>query len=407
MALKLQKGALQMGARWHTRRLLGILAAPLLLAGVLTGLGSTAASALTCQAWTGGQPANPNDINGGDSLSAVAMLNACNVWAVGEAGNGTTLIEHWTGGSTWTVVPSPSPGELFNFLSSVRGISPTDMWAVGFDANADGSVEKSLILHWDGKSWTQTPSPSPGTFTQLTGVRAISATDAWAVGTVGNGIGTATQTLTLHWDGTSWTRVPSPSPGGALNSFLTGVTATSGSDVWAVGDYISSQDPSVTLLTLTLHWDGTSWKQVDSPSPGPAGLTQLTSVDATSPTDAWAVGFFPDGTSNRNLILHWDGTSWSQVASPNPLFDDQLDGVAATSAGSAVAVGTGQAAAKGVVTSAVTLRWDGTAWAPAPSLQKGGTPITLTGVAAIAPTEAWAVGSFGPTPDQTLAFHLK
>ena len=95
------------------------------------------------------------------------------------------------------------------------------------------------------------------------------------------------------------------------------------------------------------------------------------------------------------------------MASPNPLFDNQLDGVAATSAGSAVAVGTGQAAAKGVVTSAVTLRWDGTAWTPAPSLQKGGTPITLTGVAAVSSTEAWAVGIFGPTPDQTLAFHLK
>jgi hypothetical protein len=72
-----------------------------------------------------------------------------------------------------------------------------------------------------------------------------------------------------------------------------------------------------------------------------------------------------------------------------------------------VAVGTGQSAPKGAVTSAVTLRWDGAAWTPAPSLQKGGTPITLTGVAAISSTEAWAVGIFGPTPDQTLAFHFK
>ena len=47
-----------MGARWHTGRLLRVFAAPLLLGGVLTGLGSTAASALTCQGWTGGQPAN-------------------------------------------------------------------------------------------------------------------------------------------------------------------------------------------------------------------------------------------------------------------------------------------------------------------------------------------------------------
>jgi hypothetical protein len=378
----------------------------LLLGGVLTGLGSTAASAsaLTCQAWTGGQPANPNDTGSGDSLSGVAMINSCNVWAVGGTGGRTTLIEHWTGGSTWTVVPSPSPGEGLNFLTSVSGISATDIWAVGTDSNADGTVEKSLILHWNGTRWTQSPSPSPGTFNQLTGVHEISANDAWAVGTVSNGAGF--QTLTLHWDGTSWTQVASPSPGGQFNTFLTGVTATSGGDVWAVGDYISSQDPSVTLLSLILHWDGTSWKQVDSPSPGPVGLTQLTSVAATSPTNAWAVGFFPDGTADRNLILHWDGTSWSQVPSPNPLEDNQLDGVTATSADSAVAVGTGQAAPKHALTQAVTLRWDGTSWTPVPSIQKS-TEITMTGVSAVSSTETWAVGFFDPTPTKTLAFHLK
>ena len=149
-----------MGARWHTGRLLRVFAAPLLLGGVLTGLGSTAASALTCQAWTGGQPANPNDTGSGDGLNGVAMINSCDVWAVGGTGGRTTLVEHWTGGSTWTVVPSPSPGDGLNFLTSVSGISSTDIWAVGTDSNADGTVEKSLILHWNGISWQQVPGPS-------------------------------------------------------------------------------------------------------------------------------------------------------------------------------------------------------------------------------------------------------
>ena len=89
-----------MGARWNTGRLLRIFAAPLLLGGVLTGLGSTVASATTCQAWTGGQPANPGDAGSGDSLSGVAMLSACNVWVAGATGDRHTLIEHWAGGST-------------------------------------------------------------------------------------------------------------------------------------------------------------------------------------------------------------------------------------------------------------------------------------------------------------------
>jgi hypothetical protein len=83
--------------------------------------------------------------------------------------------------------------------------------------------------------------------------------------------------------------------------------------------------------------------------------------------------------------------------------------VAATSASNAVAVGTGQSSARGALPTTLTLRWDGTAWAPAPSIQIGGPGIenTLTGVAAISPTEAWAVGFFGPTPLQALACHLK
>ncbi len=392
-----------MRTRWHTGRFLRVLAPPLLLGGVLTGLGSGAATAATgpaCQAWTGGQPANPGGLG---HLSAVTMLSACNVWAAGVGGNGT-LIEHWTGGSSWTVVPSPDPGGGFNFLTSIRGTSPTDIWAVGSYSNPGGSTVKGLILHWDGTRWLQSPSPNPGNFTQLTGVRAVSANDAWAVGHYSSASGD--QTLILHWDGTSWTQTPSPSPGPA-GSELTGVTATSATDAWAVGDYII-QGQSVTVLTLTLHWDGRSWKQVSSPSPGPVGQTQLTSVDATSPTDAWAVGFFPDGTNNQNLILHWDGTSWTQTPSPNPADDDRLDGVAASSAGSAVAVGSGQAHVHGALPTTLALRWDGKTWTQAPSIQKDtGSGNFLLGVATISSTEAWAVGFFGPAPEQALAFHFK
>jgi hypothetical protein len=392
-----------MGAHRKTGRLLRVFAVPLLLGGVLTGLGSTAASALTCQAWTGGQPLNPNDTGSGDGLTGVDQLSACNVWVAGGSPGGT-LIEHWTGGSTWTVVPSPSPGAGLNFLTSINGISPNDIWAVGTDSNADGSVEQGLILHWNGTSWLQSPSPDPGKFIQLTAVHEISANDAWAVGTVSDG--STIQTLTLHWDGTSWTQKPSPSPGIGNRGELTGVTATSGGDVWAVGDYLSSEDPSDAISTLVMHWDGTSWKQVASPNPEPDIINQLTGVSAVSPDDAWAVGFFADGTTDHTLIAHWDGTSWTRVPSPDPFEDDNLSGVAATSANSAVAVGSGQTAAKQGRGVTLALRWDGTAWTQAPSIQVSNGD-SLSGVASISSTEAWAVGFSAPTPTKTLAFHFK
>src|SRR5438874_2400695 len=50
-------------------------------------------------------------------------------------------------------------------------------------------------------------SPSSA-YNQVLGVSAISATDAWAVGSHAPGVDIARVTLTLHWDGSNWSRIP-------------------------------------------------------------------------------------------------------------------------------------------------------------------------------------------------------
>ena len=60
-----------------------------------------------------------------------------------------------------------------------------------------------------------------------------------------------------------------------------------------------------TAKTVILRWNGMAWTQVPSPSPG-ATFNYLSSVAATSTTNAWAVG----GSDNGTLILHWNGTTW-------------------------------------------------------------------------------------------------
>jgi hypothetical protein len=51
------------------------------------------------------------------------------------------------------------------------------------------------------------------------------------------------------------------------------------------------------------------------------------------------VGFYAKGTARNSLILHWNGTKWAQVASPNPGPSNFLYAVAASSASNAWAVG--------------------------------------------------------------------
>src|SRR5579871_4133268 len=65
---------------------------------------------------------------------------------------------------------------------------------------------------------------------QLHGVAATSAKNAWAVGSAGTT--THPKTLIVHWNGSSWRPVSSPSPSGSM---LRAVAATSASNAWAVG----------------------------------------------------------------------------------------------------------------------------------------------------------------------------
>ena len=81
-------------------------------------------------------------------------------------------------------------------FTSADAISPASVWAAG------DSPSGPLLAHWNGTAWAITPSPAAGT---LTGITAHSASDVWAVGYT-----TGPKTLTLHWNGTTWTTVSSP-----------------------------------------------------------------------------------------------------------------------------------------------------------------------------------------------------
>jgi hypothetical protein len=131
----------------------------------------------------------------------------------------------------------------------------------------------------------------------------------WAVGTAY--IGGEPAPLTMHWNGTKWSIVPSPNLG---ESYIRGGWATSPSDAWIVGEW-DGPPPTYTPHQLVYHWNGSSWTSVASPS---NNYYELDGVAARSTTDAWIAGVDSSVYPNRKTLLeHWNGTSWSRVSSPN------------------------------------------------------------------------------------------
>jgi hypothetical protein len=281
--------------------------------------------------------------------------------------------------------PHPAPQHVTSYpgqLLGVSAVSPSFAWAVGYRRTAAGL--RTLALRWDGTGWAAvaTPNPGDGRQSMLDAVTTLSPTDAWAVGSYS--IGSGFKTLALHWNGTRWTQVPSPSPEVADGSFLLGVSAVSGTDVWAAGWYFGTGGENSN--TLLLHWNGARWSVVRSPNPAHLGFNTLTSVSARSGTDAWAAGSSDFGT----ILLHWNGSRWSRVASPGRGGTDVLNGVDTVSARDAWAVGATAA-------SDLILRWNGVRWARVPAPAPGSGPV-LSGVSAASAASAWAVGTYLPSP---------
>ena len=93
-------------------------------------------------------------------------------------------------------------------LAGVAAVSGGSAWAVGYTGTQEKS--KTLILHWNGKTWAKAPGFTP-VAGELSGIAAVSATSAWAVGYTGSPF-TSQRTLLEHWNGRSWTAVTTPRP---------------------------------------------------------------------------------------------------------------------------------------------------------------------------------------------------
>jgi hypothetical protein len=97
--------------------------------------------------------------------------------------------------------------------------------------------------------------------------------------------------LTESWDGTSWTVLPTPSRGG-IQSALLGVSCASASTCTAAGFYDSSSGYARTLIE---SWDGTSWSRVPSPTRGPHN-NDLNGVSCASAATCTAAGYYSNSS---------------------------------------------------------------------------------------------------------------
>jgi hypothetical protein len=285
-------------------------------------------------------------------LLGIDALSTNDVWAVGQfrrlAGPWRTLVEHWNGAS-WHRVLSPSPGHAENGsgLAGVSIVSATDIWAVGYVDPAGPIPNTTLMLHWNGRSWSTAKTPNPEVNRLLLAVDMSGPTAGWSVGATLQPHTDRFKALVEHWNGRRWDQAPILSPGAQTN-VLRGVSVVGPGNVWAVGEKTGDSGEPHPLIE---HRFAGRWRPIVVPGLG--GIGELDAISGSGPSDVWMVG-----TARRHAILvHWDGVRWSRFGGPGAT-KNRLLGVTAHSTSATFAVGTKLKYAR----LAVHERWNGRIW---------------------------------------------
>jgi hypothetical protein len=170
-------------------------------------------------------------------------------------------------------------------------------------------------------------------------VEAVSAHDVWAYGWGQDG------EVLAHFDGKRWTQMPLPAEKGygfaklaavpgkvwlvsdtAINSyadgvwqstpldagvFINAVEARNSRDAWAVGQFAHVGQPGRSVL---MHWDGSSWTEAAPPGSD----LRVTAVHQESARSVWVTALTPyvDGERQQTKVLHWNGDNWRDLTGP-------------------------------------------------------------------------------------------
>jgi hypothetical protein len=263
-------------------------------------------------------------------VNGVSCFGSTFCMAVGTKGGALHYWKLASGEPTFFEGSPPTPsGSTFTTLSGVSCTSESACTAVGHYYSGEAKEFKTLVERWNGSEWSTQSSPTPPEGHARNAMLAVSCASSTSCATVGS-----YETSTGHtvptaetWNGEAWTLRSVPNPTGATVATLEGVSCGSSSACMAVGH---SHEEGGKDKSLAESWNGSAWSEVATPAPSESvGGYDLYGVSCLSPSSCFAVGkrinkekeVFPGffvPSEERTLAETWNGTEWRVQTTPNP-----------------------------------------------------------------------------------------
>jgi hypothetical protein len=264
------------------------------------------------QQWNGQswRPLNlPDSSIFGFGLGVVlSTSSASNTWIFGADDNNVGYGVHVTdSGVTQTTMPAAEGGLSF---TGAAVFSPSDAWAFGLTGDFNNAIFSAYAAHYDGQTWTELPTPP----VVPNSVSALSSDDLWILGQTS--FNSADEAM-AHWTGSGWATVPIPDAAGlklpATMGFQpTGILAYSSDDVWVTAGILTTCPPcGFGSGVLLLHWNGNGWHSVDVP----ATISQLGTAIAPDGQGGFWVWGFPVNSATPDMY-HFLNDHWTSQLVP-------------------------------------------------------------------------------------------
>jgi hypothetical protein len=175
-----------------------------------------------------------------------------------EINPGGGLRMSWNG-TTWTVASIEKSVLGGRDMYSVSCATSQMCMATGEDAQRQ--ILTPWTQRWNGSTWTAAPFGLSETNQPV--VMEVSCPASQMCMGAGRENKTG-ETLTVMWNGTSWSVVPSPNQANVSADQFLAVTCLSASYCWAVGNWQIVGSGNSTFGALTERWNGTKWALVNS-----------------------------------------------------------------------------------------------------------------------------------------------
>jgi hypothetical protein len=191
-------------------------------------------------------------------------------------------------------------------IYALGGSGADDVWA----------LTDTMVLHGVDGQWVDTMD---GMFQGKGGFFTAGPADVWLAAGIRPYASSPASTGALyaspppsvwHWDGQAWTVAYTFDFVPETSLWMTGIWGSSRRDIWATA--------AGTDGGALIHFDGTSWSQVSA-----LGTQSLDAVLGSGPNDVWAVPYAPGS------IFHFDGKSWTAADIQTDAYYEALSGTGA------------------------------------------------------------------------------